>query len=462
MQTVPPFPTRVNLLAGGSLAGTALTLLGLLLLWASSAEGIWVAIFLLPILIAATAPALSRQAVRERDRTLLWLLLVALTLKLLGSLVRYFISFKVYGGAVDAVGYHDFGSELSDRFRAGQFDTGLPSLTGTNFIEFLTGVVYTVSGPSIYAGFLLFSWLAFWGMFYLYRAFTIAVPGGHRRSYARLLFFLPSMLYWPSSIGKEAWMLFTLGIAAFGVARVLSGRAVRGLILAGIGLWLAALVRPHVAGMAVLGLAVAFLLGRTQRRRDWRASAVKILAMGTLVVLAALLLSQTSAFLRDQGLDPEDGVNSVLSGNTERTDTGGSKFAVASSGISPANLPQATITILFRPFLFEAHNAQAAITAIESTILLCLAISRGRLIGRAMRSFRRLPYVTFCWVFGALFVTAFASMANFGIIARERTQLLPFFLVLLAVPGVGARRRRSTPPAATTTRSHHVHELAHT
>ena len=78
-------------------------------------------------------------------------------------------------------------------------------------------------------------------MFYLYRAFTIAIPDGNRRSYARLLFFLPSMLYWPSSIGKEAWMLFTLGLAAFGTARLLTGRTWRGLALAGVG---------HVAGRA--------------------------------------------------------------------------------------------------------------------------------------------------------------------------------------------------------------------
>jgi hypothetical protein len=117
---------------------------------------------------------------------------------------------------------------------------------------------------------------------------------------------------------------------------------------------------------------------------------------------------------------------------------------------------------LFRPFLFEAHNAQAAITAVESTILLWLAVARSRLIVRAVRSFRRLPYVTFVTVYCVLFVVAFASIANFGIIARERTQLLPFFLVLLAVPGVATRRRRSTPPAATTSRSDHARQLVRT
>jgi hypothetical protein len=51
-------------------------------------------------------------------------------------------------------------------------------------------------------------------------------------------------------------------------------------------------------------------------------------------------------------------------------------------------------------------------------------------------------------VYAAGFVVAFASIANFGILARERVQLLPFFLVLLAVP-VARSRPAATPPPAT-------------
>jgi hypothetical protein len=447
-----PLGMRINLLAGGSLVGGTLTVLGLLVLWALQVEGIWVALFLVPVLIAATAPTLARQAERERDQRLLWLLLVALVLKLLGALVRYYVGMKIYGGAVDAVYYHEAGTRLAERFRAGNFDTGLESLNSTNFIVFFTGLIYIVIGTSVYAGFLLYSWLAFWGLFLLYRAFTIAVPGGNHRSYARLLFFLPSIIYWPSSIGKEAWMLFALGLAGFGVARSLTGRTLRGLTVAAVGLWLAALVRPHVAGMAALGLAIGFTVGRTQRHRRSTGSVMKLIGAAVLITLAVVLVSQTAQFLEQQGLDPEEGVTSVLDQTTERTTRGGSSFSVPSAGLSPVRLPWATVTILFRPFLFEAHNVPAGITAIESTILLALTMARAWPILRAVRSFRRLPYVTFVVVFTALFVVAFSSIANFGILARERTQLLPFFLVLLAVPGVRAGRGVS----ATTVPSIHL------
>jgi hypothetical protein len=447
MQRMAPVQTRVSVIAGSSLVGATVTVLGLLLLWSLQVDSIWVVLFLAPILVLATAPALARQAAREGDRRLFQLLLAALVLKLVGSMIRYYVSFELYGGVVDSAVYHEMASGISERLRGGNFDTGLESLSGTNFVPFFTSLLYTVIGPNIFAGYLLFSWLAFWGLFYLYRAFTIAMPGGNRRSYAHLLFFLPSILYWPSSIGKDAWMLFTLGLAAYGAARILSGLVLRGAVVAGAGLWLAALVRPHVAGMAGLGLAVAYMVGRTRRRSGWQASAMKLLGLAAVLVLAGVLLSQTTAFLKDSGLDPEDGVTSVLAENAERTEQGGSSFE-APPGISPVQLPVSVVTILFRPFLFEANSIQVLITALESTVLLVLTVRRIRPIGRAVRSFRRLPYVTFVVVYGLLFIVAFSSIGNFGILARERCQLLPFFLVLLAVPGV--RGRRPSAPATTT------------
>jgi hypothetical protein len=37
------------------------------------------------------------------------------------------------------------------------------------------------------------------------------------------------------------------------------------------------------------------------------------------------------------------------------------------------------------------------------------------------------------------FVYGFAAVANFGILARERTQVLPFVFILLAIPAARGR-----------------------
>ena len=79
-------------------------------------------------------------------------------------------------------------------------------------------------------------------------------------------------------------------------------------------------------------------------------------------------------------------------------------------------------------------NAQALAAAIEGVVLMALfIISLPRLVrvpGYAMRT----PYVMFALVYTGLFILAFSSIGNFGILTRQRTQVLPFVLVLIAVP----------------------------
>jgi hypothetical protein len=147
-----PFEDRVAVGVGGGLLAFSFTALGLLVLLWARMDGFEVALFLVPILLAASWPTFVRQGRRERDARLVQLLLLALALKLLGSLLRYWVALHVYQGNADAFEYHKAGVDLAMRFRAGNFDTGLQSLSGTDFISFVTGIVYTITGPSIYAG----------------------------------------------------------------------------------------------------------------------------------------------------------------------------------------------------------------------------------------------------------------------------------------------------------------------
>ena len=109
---------------------------------------------------------------------------------------------------------------------------------------------------------------------------------------------------------------------------------------------------------------------------------------------------------------------------------------------SPVRAPVAVVTVLFRPFVFEAHNLQSLLAAIEGTALLILCLLRFGGAGRAIGSLRRQPYVVFCLVFTVLFIVAYSSFANFGLLARQRVQLYPLFLVLISIPPVANARRR--------------------
>jgi hypothetical protein len=100
-------------------------------------------------------------------------------------------------------------------------------------------------------------------------------------------------------------------------------------------------------------------------------------------------------------------------------------------------------TVLFRPLITEAHNGQALLSALESTFLILLTLAGIGGIIAAIRSIRRQPYVAMAVLYTGMFIVAFSSFPNFGLLARERAQLMPMYLVLLAIPA--ARRRVPTP-----------------
>jgi hypothetical protein len=303
----------------------------------------------------------------------------------------------------------------------------------------VTGIVYTVIGPTKFGGYLVFSWLGFLGLFLFYRAFTIAVPEGRARTYARLIFFLPSLAFWPSAIGKDAWMTLALGLVAYGAARVLSGETWRGLLIAGWGLWWAALVRPHVAGLAGVALAVGYLFRPSRKELRQLAPVAKGLSMVVVVAIAAVMVIRAERFLSDWGVETDRGVSGVQNSITASTSQGGSYFA-PSILRSPMQTPKAVVTVLFRPLPMEAHNSRALVASLEGTFLLLFTLMRMPWGLAALRSIRRQPYVALALAYTGMFIVAFSSFANFGLLVRQRVQVLPFFLALLCIPPIWKRQ----------------------
>lgn len=400
----------------------------------------WGALWLAPALVAVSIPVLLRFARNEPDPRIFRILVAALVLKLLAALPRYYMVAFTYETG-DSFRYAETATVLRQGFMHGDFDLtalGTDSRTGTQFMEIVTGVVYTLIGPSFVGGFILFSWLCFWGLFYFYRAFRVALPDGDQIRYAVLLFFLPSMLFWPSSIGKEAWMTLALGLTAYGCALLLTRRRGASLYLL-LGLAGILMVRPHVALLVVAGLGLGYVLRGFGARQGGTKSGSFRMVFGLAAIGGATLLvirQVTQFFGLDQfNVDTATATMEYASGQTEQ---GGSEFD--SSAASVTNLPLDLITVLFRPFPFEVHNLQSVLTALEGTALMVLFIlSWPRLRTVAKRVFKQ-PYVTFSVTYVILFCFVFSAFQNFGILARERVMVYPLVLVLLALPLTGLRR----------------------
>jgi hypothetical protein len=393
----------------------------------------WGAILLFPILTAVSLPLLAKVARHETDPRVVQLLYLAFFLKLLATFARYFMVFDLYGGVGDAVRYDRVGGQIGHGWLHIDTTVELRHIPGTGFIDLLTGLVYALIGPTRLGGFLFFSWLAFWGLLLWYRAVRISVPDASPLAYGRLLFLLPSLFFWPSSIGKESFITFALGIGAYGVARALTGRATRGILLLATSAWLIALVRPHMAVLLTIGAFGALVVRRSPERAKTMGPVLKILGVAVMAGLVALFALRAQEFFKVDELS-ENSVNSVLATTVDRSSQGGSSYAAPGGTLSAAKLPFSLVTVLFRPFPYEAHNVQAFVASLETLFLLGLLFLRFRWLAHAVRRARAQPLIAFAGVYTVAFCLAFSSVGNFGILSRQRVQVLPAFLLLLAVP----------------------------
>lgn len=423
---------------------------GVALAWAfeSQSYNVWGSLLVAPLVGAVNLILIWRVGQREDDPWIPKLMYAGFALKMLGSFGRYFTIFVIYGGAGDANRYNFFAVHQHVLWRQGMFVWDPLGKTGTQNLELVTTAVYTIIGPAPLAAFLVFASFAFWGCYFLYRAFRTAIPDGNHRLYAALLFLLPSLLFWPSSIGKEAWIMLWLGVGALGIARFLTQRsgAVVPMLLGILG---TTMIRPHVTVL----LAAAVMVAVAFRPVGDQAMGVLGKAGALLVVgvAVAILTTQSAEFLGIDDLDPE-----AISGSIEwaggQTEQGGSAFEPVPL-TNPLGVPAAIVTQLFRPFPWEVTSLPMLLQSLEGVFMVWLIWWRRASLWALPRFLRKNAFVTFAAVYALGYIIAFAGFGNFGIVARQRTLMVPFALLLLALP-----TRKSTVSGA----SADAHSLART
>lgn len=393
----------------------------------------WGGLIVVPVLLMLTVHLILRIGHRAQDAALVRILLLALAAKCVGTAARYWMTFVLYDGSADAAVYHWQGQRLAAAYSQGDFTSALPThdIIGTGFIQVLTGALYTVTGPSRHVAYAFFALLSFWGLYFFYRAFCIGIPSGDSRRYALLVLFLPSMVFWPSSLGKEAWMTFAIGLSALGASRLLATRPGWLLPLVA-GLTATAMVRPPITAALFAALSAAIMIRRPVAGRTPLTPVIKAVVLAGLMVVGVFVMNRAADFLEVDSLTSTS-VSTATARTEDQTTQGGSAFE-AQPVTSVLDMPHAAVTVLFRPFVFEVTSLQAMLAAAEGGLLLALfALSWRRFLGILTR-LRTEPYLLLCAVYTLLFVYGYSNIGNFGILTRQRVQVLPFVVVFLALP----------------------------
>ena len=391
--------------------------------------GEWLAVYLYLAVAAALAVFLYQRGIKPVSPTFpASLFVLALVIKLLFSVFRFWTVVDLYGGAADAPAYHAEGILLAPYFR--DFDLDILEWytfrgEGSTRMAILTGVLYSVMPASMAGSFIFFAALAFAGSVLYYRAVRMASSDAAMSAYTIFVFFLPSVLFWPSSLGKDAWVFFCSGLVAWGWASFVRRSHLWGLIVVAAALLLINLVRPHIAAFMVASLAAAYVMYAT---RAVRSLVVWLLGALLLGVLVFYLVQSGAAFLQLEELSIES-VEGFYSEQQERTTIGGSRYSTVSV-FTPTGFVLGLITAAVRPFPWETHNVQSLILSLETVAWLVFCWVQRRVFLSKLRSMRSDPFAAFAVIYSLITLLALTSIGNFGIIARQRVMVLPFLWML--------------------------------
>lgn len=400
------------------------------------------------VAIALMTPVIKRMSNTEQEFDLGSIAFVGIALRLIGAVFRF-------NDASDGVIYFEEGVKLAPKFRSFQFvvDTGR-EIPGTGTIRYLSGLAQVITVDNMFATYIIWTMLSFVGCLLCYRAFVIAVPNGQRKRLAIILFCWPSMVFWPSSLGKEGVMLLAIGIATLGAAKYFTRQAGQGLLLFIAGVAAAGMVRPHVAIILIVAFTGATVTGSHGKGGRIRGGA-KFAAALVLVISGAILSSKAADFFKVDNLGTET-LSTVLGDTVDQTSQGGAKFTPALVQ-SPIDYPKAFVTVLFRPWVFEARQANDLMAAVEGMVLIGLLFASRRQLASLLRKAGRHYMSMYALYYLLTFVFAFSAIGNFGILARQRVQVLPLVMMLACLPIVTEgppiseriARRRSREPSMT-------------
>ena len=316
----------------------------------------------------------------------------------------------------------------------------------TGAMSALAAWTFYLLGPSKYAASVTFAMLSLWGKIGIYRVFRANVDPALRWPVAIAALFVPSFVFWSSGMIKEAVVVAGLGWSFFGLHLwIREGRPTAGWVLMIAGAVPMLLVKQYILFPLILAGGSWYYWARSLKRGRVRIRPVYFVAAAALGVGGIVVLGR---YFPEYALDNFTARSSDLQQLGRR---GGSAFGA--SGEVPTTLvgqfayvPAALLTSLFRPLLFEVHNAPTLINALETTVLAFLfaRIVFTQSLGQVRRQIADNPFLVCCIVFVAAFGIAVGlASSNLGTLSRYRSPLLPFFVVLLVVLGKPFRARSS-------------------
>jgi hypothetical protein len=163
-----------------------------------------------------------------------------------------------------------------------------------------------------------------------------------------------------------------------------------------------------------------------------QSSLVKPIGLVVLGFLAVFAVSQGAKSLGLPSLTLGS-LQAELDQTTQNTGQGHSSFKTGGNSLSPLHLPQGAMTVLLRPFPWEVSSKLQILASLEGMALAGFIVYRRRSVAVSLRRIRSSPFLFYCWTLTLLYAVTFQAFANFGLLVRQRSLVLPALYVLLCL-----------------------------
>ena len=418
-----------------------------------------------PITLAAIYVLAALRFQKYKDTPLAKYFFLGLHLKLLACFAHFAYHAYIYGGG-DTFQYYNISLLWVESFRAYPSETfwslfQSPETYDYNLYDYLSNIWYRteqerrllkITGPLALFTFSSFlsiglwlSFFAYWGIWRIFKVFADLYPD-HIHIAALSTLFIPSVVFWASSLSKDSLTMGCTGLILHGLYILFIARKPRKPIFAIILTLLPAFyLLSSIKGYILVGMLPAFaiwvlLIYRANISNPTTRFLITpiMIAVGLVAILFLVrLMANTSTF---ETFTSDAVFQKVYVQNQYLSDASRAGSAYNIGTIEPnfqsvlRIFPQAVNVALFRPYIWEANGIAALLAALESTLalgLMLLIIFRLG-ISKLVNLIFSQPFLMFCIIFSIIFGAAMGlTSGNFGTLTRYKIPMVSFFFFTL-------------------------------
>ncbi|HPL04915.1 MAG TPA: hypothetical protein PLG05_07035 [Bacteroidales bacterium] len=286
--------------------------------------------------------------------------------------------------------------------------------------------------------------IGFTGIWKLFKTLSKIYPRMEKKLAIAILYF-PSLVFWSSGILKDSLCVFAIGwiIYAFYELVILKKVRLKYFFILFFASLIIINIKAYIFAALVPGLFIWAFFGQMKAIKS---KVLRILLapviLGVLFLVFSLLMRNASQYMGVFGdLDATLAQASVVQQDLVRYEQYGynyydiGKFEATPMGVLK-KFPEATISGIYRPFLWEVTNPFILLAALEGTFLFLFMIYV--IFKTGFLKFFKITFSEPFLIFSLIFVIIFGfgvglATANFGALVRYKIPLLPFYVAGLFI-----------------------------